>query len=955
MMSPLNKRFPRELRNNLGKYLGIFALMAVAISLTTGFLVAASSIEATLDKVRDDYTVEDGRFTANFEVADDVLEKVEDLGVKVYPNFSRDLSLMLPESAASKDGEQVLRVYANREKVDLASYYEGHAPKKKDEVALDRLYAANHGLKLGDALELDGETFTVCGTLALSDYQALFEKNSDFVFNAQTFSVGLVSEKGFDAFDADSLSYTYSFVCDDRGMSDADRSELEEDMADVLSDENVALSDFVDADANSAIGYAADDVEGDQVMWQVMLWMIIVIMAFVFVILTSSTIESESSVIGTLRASGYRKGELVRHYLALPMIVGAAGALVGNVLGYTLLSDPMKDLYCNSYSLPPYEAVFNPRVFVSTTIVPLVLLFVVTLIGLMRKLSCTPLQFLRHETSRKGRRGGHALPGFLGFKARFRLRVIGRNLGNFVTLFFGVTFATLLLIFGLCIMPCVENYANDLRQGLVSDHLYTLKAPLELTGTDAEREAWAAADELSKKVDMSAIDEDAMGDKLADIVSKRAKDRVEDALEDAFDADALAKEILKKQGKGSIAGIDVAKLMKADADDPFADIDTDDIDIAELGRLGILTTTKVDLTDCGLGVVDMATFDEDAVDEDSLDLSAVDFSGISKSDVGLAGVDLDGMTLKEFFELADKASDVPDDDDAHPVNTVKISKKKVKQAEKLAIATLSIPRPSGSGSEDISVYGIATDSRYWDEVDVTKGKVVIGNGLADKYGITVGESFTLDDRYENESHDFTANSTWGSMGNMYVYMSLDAFNELFDNRADYFNAYASDAKLKLDATYVVNDLTPSDMDKIVDQMRDSMGGMGDMLMVVGVLIFIILIYLLTKTVIDHSARAISYLKVFGYRGREVNSIYLRSITITVVFSLMACLPLVFWILSMVVKVAFADYSGNFVISIGWEYLTADVALGLVSYAVVAVLHLRRIRRVPLSLALKVQE
>ena len=44
MASPLRKRFPRELKNNLGKYLGIFLLMSVTIALTSGFLLAAHSI-----------------------------------------------------------------------------------------------------------------------------------------------------------------------------------------------------------------------------------------------------------------------------------------------------------------------------------------------------------------------------------------------------------------------------------------------------------------------------------------------------------------------------------------------------------------------------------------------------------------------------------------------------------------------------------------------------------------------------------------------------------------------------------------------------------------------------------------------------------------------------------------------------------------------------------------------
>ena len=61
-MSPLTKRFPRELKNNLGKYLGIFLLMSVTIALTSGFLLAAHSISVIIDDIPGIYHVEDGRF-----------------------------------------------------------------------------------------------------------------------------------------------------------------------------------------------------------------------------------------------------------------------------------------------------------------------------------------------------------------------------------------------------------------------------------------------------------------------------------------------------------------------------------------------------------------------------------------------------------------------------------------------------------------------------------------------------------------------------------------------------------------------------------------------------------------------------------------------------------------------------------------------------------------------------
>ena len=66
----------------------------------------------------------------------------------------------------------------------------------------------------------------------------------------------------------------------------------------------------------------------------VLLYMVIVIMAFVFSVIISNTIRKEANVIGTLRASGYTRSELVRHYMMVPIfcsLIGAGG--IGNILG----------------------------------------------------------------------------------------------------------------------------------------------------------------------------------------------------------------------------------------------------------------------------------------------------------------------------------------------------------------------------------------------------------------------------------------------------------------------------------------------------------------------------------------------------------------------------------------------------------------------------------------------
>ena len=84
---------------------------------------------------------------------------------------------------------------------------------------------------------------------------------------------------------------------------------------------------------------------GDRAMMMILLYMFIGIMAFVFAITSKNTILKESTVIGTLLASGYTRGELVRHYMTMPVLVTIVSALIGNILGYTSFKNFCAGMY----------------------------------------------------------------------------------------------------------------------------------------------------------------------------------------------------------------------------------------------------------------------------------------------------------------------------------------------------------------------------------------------------------------------------------------------------------------------------------------------------------------------------------------------------------------------------------------------------------------------------------
>lgn len=91
--------------------------------------------------------------------------------------------------------------------------------------------------------------------------------------------------------------------------------------------------------------------------------------------------------------------------MTLPVIVTLVGALIGNILGYTAFKDVCAGMYYGSYSLPTYVTIWNAEAFLMTTVVPVIIMFVVNYAVPHHKLKLSPLKFLRRDlSSRKQRR-----------------------------------------------------------------------------------------------------------------------------------------------------------------------------------------------------------------------------------------------------------------------------------------------------------------------------------------------------------------------------------------------------------------------------------------------------------------------------------------------------------------------------------------------------------------------
>ncbi|MCM1228055.1 MAG: ABC transporter permease [Clostridium sp.] len=751
MKNPLIKRLPHELKSEFGRYLVIFLFIVVTVGFVSGWNVAGNSMSAAYDDSFEKCRIEDGNFELYAPADSKLIADLETSDLQVYENFYIERE--------TKEVDSTLRIFKKRTEVNLENLMEGKFPENTNEIAIDRMYADNNKISVGDNLTLDGKTFNVCGFVALSDYSALFSSPSDMMFDAMKFGVATVTDNCFESLGENGLHYGYSWKYASRPDDDIHAKKLSEDFLETLSEKAMlhdnAVTGYIPEYINQAIIFTGDDIKGDNTFINLFLYIVIVIIAFVFSITTSNTITKEASVIGTLRATGYTKGELVRHYMTMPVLVMLAAAVTGNILGYTVFKNIAAAAYYGSYSLPTYHTLWNPKAFINTTIVPIAILIVINFIMLYRKLNLSPLKFIRRDLSRKKNKKAFKLNTKIGIMHRFRTRVIFQNIPNYITIFFGVFFANAILLFGMLFVPLLDKYQEDITENLLASHQYLLNTPAETSDNDAEKYA---------------------------------------------------------------------------------------------------------------------------------------------------------------------------------VNTLKTLEGKLK-------------------SEEVSVYGIEQNSNYID-IELKDG-VYISNAYAEKHGLEKDDEITLKEQFGSKEYSFNIDGVYYYPSSLCIFMDRGDFNNTFDENADYFNGYFSENEISdIDEKLIAAEITIDDLTKTSRQLKLSMGSMMDLFLIFGVVMFILIVYLLSKIVIEKNAQSISMAKILGYRNGEINGIYIVTTSIIVVLSMLVTIPVSNLAIEKVFVVFLKDYSGWLPYYCAPSVFVKMAVIGIASYAAIAFFQTRKVKKIPLADALK---
>lgn len=422
--------------------------------------------ETVIQKVDEEWEKKAERYNLN-------AEDFTPVSVKIYEHF-------YVEEAEDYDGDGVkdatLRIYKSDSEIDKASFNKGRAPKTDTEIAIDRMHADNIGVKIGDEITVGEKKFEVVGLLSYVNYLTLHEKNTDLMFDAFGFDVAMVTPEAFAKLPS-RVHYNYAYKYEKMPTDKTQQADYADAFLKALITQTLVydneIDDYLPEYLRQASNFAISDIEGDSVGTCILCYILIGVIAFIFAITISNTIEKEASVIGTLRASGYSKGEMIVHYMSMPVIVTVLGAVIGNVLGYTAFRNLAIYLYFESYSLPTCHLVWSNAALIKTTVIPLLLMFFVNLFVIVKKLQISPLRFLRHDLVKNKRTKARRLPRW-SFMKRFRLRILFQNLPNYTVLIFGVILIELMLCFAFGLPDSLDHYGEQAPAMMFAEYQYML-------------------------------------------------------------------------------------------------------------------------------------------------------------------------------------------------------------------------------------------------------------------------------------------------------------------------------------------------------------------------------------------------------------------------------------------------------------------------------------------------
>ena len=393
---------------------------------------------------------EDVSFSTN-KAIENILAIEEKSGALIEPYLYYDLSL---------SDDRQLRLLSAGSKVNIPAIKSGKGLSSFDDILIDPFFSSSQGFQIGDNIVTENQVFSVAGIMAVPHYIYPLKYVND-IMPLSGFGIGIVSQDIFINYPEADMIYSVRFT--DRQNINAQVSGLRK----MLEEDGYEFIDWTIASNNKRIRMPWATISGAKAMSVPLPVAMFLLCCIIICVIVRRMIRTDSIIIGTLFAQGYHKKEMLQHYMALPAIISAFGGIVGVIAGLPLIR-PTVVYMASSYYNVPFEGIRVAFIdMVIGILMPIIFVSLSCYFVINNELKKSAVELMKRDSkkSKVNFLERHIRLGKLNFNRLFQIREQIRSMPRLVFLLFGITAASMMMLFGFTINHSITTVFNSSSDG----------------------------------------------------------------------------------------------------------------------------------------------------------------------------------------------------------------------------------------------------------------------------------------------------------------------------------------------------------------------------------------------------------------------------------------------------------------------------------------------------------
>jgi putative ABC transport system permease protein len=438
----INKKIKRTMMESKSQYIGSLALIIISCLSFTMFNLLSGNLVNIMSSFEEKYVQED----ANLMI-DKRLSNVSDIEAKFNMKIEEGNTFDY-----SVSNGKVLRIFSKSTKINIPAIIEGKALSGND-IIIDPAYAKANKLKIGDSVQIYDKSFKISGFMSLPNYIYPLKTEGDILNDPNSFGVAVINKTDFNDLKAGNIFYSIKF---NDGKSNIESSIAQ--FKDYLKSKNITIINWMSTSTNPRITLVTAKLKGINQASSSMPVAILILTCILTGIVMWRMVKREAVIIGTLYAFGYKKKQILNHYLRYPLIVALIGGIIGTILGCLTLR-PMINMMVSYFNMPVESLDFSIKYLVISILLPVVFLSSAGYFVVRKALKSSPLELMRggNENKKVGFLERRLNLNKFKFSTKFKIREQLRSIARSTFLLLGIIFSTMLLLLGFASKSSLDS------------------------------------------------------------------------------------------------------------------------------------------------------------------------------------------------------------------------------------------------------------------------------------------------------------------------------------------------------------------------------------------------------------------------------------------------------------------------------------------------------------------